>query len=331
MATAPPRAIERRRLRITGVVQGVGFRPFVYRLASEPGLGGFVLNDGAGRAGRGRGRPAEPRRVRRRDLAARPRRSPGSTIGRRSRSAPTASAAFRIETSAGGAATRPRAGRHRHLRRLPGGAAATRRTAATATRSSTAPTAGPASRSSTRVPYDRAEHDDGRASRCATRCRAEYEDPRDRRFHAQPIACPDCGPAAPAGGRAAGDEAPSRSRSRCSRAGAIVAVKGLGGYHLACDAAERARRSPRLRAAQAPRGEAVRGDGRRARAAGRARAPPRSASCFARGAAPDRARAAARRTPRSRTRSRPARPARRDAPLHAAPPPALRRLRRSRW
>ena len=48
MVTAPPRAIERRRLRITGVVQGVGFRPFVHGLASRHELGGFVLNDGSG-------------------------------------------------------------------------------------------------------------------------------------------------------------------------------------------------------------------------------------------------------------------------------------------
>ena len=66
-------------------------------------------------------------------------------------------------------------------------------TAATATRSSTAPTAGRGSRSSRGVPYDRPLTTMAGFEMCAA-CRAEYEDPADRRFHAQPNACPDCGP-----------------------------------------------------------------------------------------------------------------------------------------
>ena len=60
-------------------------------------------------------------------------------------------------------------------------------------------------------------------------CRREYEDPADRRFHAEPIACPVCGPqlSLPL----------EEARRACSATGAILAVKGLGGYHLACDAA----------------------------------------------------------------------------------------------
>ncbi|HEX6878516.1 MAG TPA: carbamoyltransferase HypF, partial [Nocardioidaceae bacterium] len=77
-------------------------------------------------------------------------------------------------------------------------------------------------------------------------CRTEYDDPADRRFHAQPIACPDCGPRLrlvakdadtgdPADTGLLGDAALAAARERIA-AGEIVAVKGLGGYHLACDA-----------------------------------------------------------------------------------------------
>ena len=63
------------------------------------------------------------------------------------------------------------------------------------------------------------------------RCRAEYEDPEDRRFHAEPIACPDCGPQL---------SRPIEAAVELLRDGAILAVKGLGGYHLACDASNEA-------------------------------------------------------------------------------------------
>jgi hydrogenase maturation protein HypF len=66
------------------------------------------------------------------------------------------------------------------------------------------------------------------------RCRAEYDDPADRRFHAQPNACPECGPTVRLGD-AAGDAA-MRAAAAALLDGAIVAVKGLGGYHLACRA-----------------------------------------------------------------------------------------------
>ena len=77
------------------------------------------------------------------------------------------------------------------------------------------------------VPYDRASTTMAGFTMCAN-CRREYEDPADRRFHAEPIACPACGPRL---------SMPLDEAVGLLRNGAILAVKGLGGYHLACDAA----------------------------------------------------------------------------------------------
>jgi len=87
------------------------------------------------------------------------------------------------------------------------------------------------------LPYDRERTAMAGFSMCPA-CRAEYEDPGNRRFHAEPIACPDCGPSLTlrdADGRAVTTD-PLRGAAAALRAGGIVAVKGLGGYHLACDA-----------------------------------------------------------------------------------------------
>src|ERR1700742_932270 len=69
------------------------------------------------------------------------------------------------------------------------------------------------------------------------RCMAEYHDPADRRFHAQPIACPECGPALwfwSQAGRVTGSDAALAAAQRALAAGAVVAIKGIGAYHLAC-------------------------------------------------------------------------------------------------
>ena len=87
----------------------------------------------------------------------------------------------------------------------------------------------------TGVPYDRARTTMAGFAMCDL-CRAEYEDPSDRRFHAEPIACPACGPSArlvdPGGGAVPGD--PVAAAAAALLDGRIVAVKGIGGFHLAC-------------------------------------------------------------------------------------------------
>src|SRR5262249_28835309 len=88
------------------------------------------------------------------------------------------------------------------------------------------------------LPYDRS-CTTMRGWRLCEACAREYDDPLNRRFHAQPIACPECGPhtVLSANGRSLVDGEAITETARLLRSGKIVAIKGLGGYHLACDAA----------------------------------------------------------------------------------------------
>ncbi len=90
----------------------------------------------------------------------------------------------------------------------------------------------------TGAPYDRERTTMASFVMC-DRCRAEYDDPRDRRFHAQPVACPACGPRLALRDRSGEEiacEDPIAETARRLLGGGIAAIKGLGGYHLACDA-----------------------------------------------------------------------------------------------
>jgi len=89
-----------------------------------------------------------------------------------------------------------------------------------------------------KLPYDRAFTTMAEFSLCE-QCQAEYKNPNDRRFHAQPNACPDCGPKLTLFGQQQdvidADDVVAKTVSLI-KAGSIIAIKGLGGYHLVCDA-----------------------------------------------------------------------------------------------
>ena len=245
------------RVRVEGVVQGVGFRPFVHRLAGELGLAGFVRNDARGVELEVEGAAEAVARFLERLAVDAPPLAAVEEV--RAVDVPArGEAGFAIAGSAGGAP-----------------AALVTPDAATCEdclRELFDPTdrrfrypfvnctnCGPRFTIVRGVPYDRPLTTMAGFAMCPA-CQAEYDDPADRRFHAQPNACPICGPRASlvaAGPSASGPAAtpsdtaaaapfPSGPAGDASdavvaaaaliRGGAIVAVKGIGGYHLACRA-----------------------------------------------------------------------------------------------
>jgi hydrogenase maturation protein HypF len=231
----------RLRVRVEGVVQGVGFRPHVYRLAGELGLSGYVLNDERGVLLEIEGSPPALERFLERLRAEPP------PLARIERVLPQAIAArgtstFEILPSV-------HAGSAQALV-LPDMATCTeclRELQDPRDRRYRYPfinctNCGPRFTIATGVPYDRPLTTMAGFDMCEL-CRAEYQDPADRRFHAQPNACPVCGPRARvlwADGTACADGTIPGDAVRAAAAalarGLIVAVKGIGGYHLACRA-----------------------------------------------------------------------------------------------
>jgi len=226
----------RRRLRVRGIVQGVGFRPTVYRLALERGLGGWVLNDAEGVLIELEGPEAGVEAF----LEALERDPPPlariTSIESESL-APLGEREFRIAPSAAG---------RRVALVSPDMAACDdcrRELADPADRRYRYPfinctNCGPRYSIMLDIPYDRPTTTMGGFTMCAE-CQAEYDDPADRRFHAQPNACPVCGPRLAlldANGRPVAADDPVPAVREALLAGRIVAVKGLTGFHLAADA-----------------------------------------------------------------------------------------------
>jgi len=216
---------ERVRLRIQGVVQGVGFRPHVYRLAQLFQLAGSVANDAAGVVVEVEGEPSQVRRFCREVTSAAP---PASRISKITREQlhPEGLEGFKIHESEAGSRSTALVSPDLHccsdcLRELSD--PNDRRFAYPFINCTNC---GPRYTIIRSLPYDRLSTTMSDFEQCED-CTKEYSDPADRRFHAQPNACPKCGPSL------------SASIAEIVEAlshGEIVAIKGVGGYHLVCDA-----------------------------------------------------------------------------------------------
>ncbi len=226
----------RTRVRVTGIVQGVGFRPFVYSLASDLHLGGLVGNDGDGVFAEVEGAPEAVAAFL---SALRTDAPPLASIDQIATTSltPDGTTTFTIAPSQ---SRGPR-------RALISADTATcddclAELADPADRRFGYPfinctNCGPRFTIVTGVPYDRPLTTMAGFAMCAL-CAREYHDPANRRFHAQPTCCPDCGPrlwlADDTGG--ARPVEPFKAAARVLADGGVLAVKGLGGYHLAADA-----------------------------------------------------------------------------------------------
>jgi hydrogenase maturation protein HypF len=220
-----------------GRVQGVGFRPFVYRLAQSLGLTGWVRNDSGAVEVHAEGQPERLRDFGTALLA----RAPSAAAARLIHVAtvPLEPARdFRIAASV--------ASRHAHLavplERSPCEACLAELTDPNARRYRypfiNCTECGPRYTILQRLPYDRCNTTLAGFRLCAD-CASEFDDPSDRRFHAQPLACAVCGPSVSwTDGRT--NEQGKRALAcavKALRRGDIVAMRGIGGYHLLCDAA----------------------------------------------------------------------------------------------
>jgi hydrogenase maturation protein HypF len=231
---------EGRSVRVRGLVQGVGFRPAVWRLAQHCGIAGEVWNDAQGVMIQAWGAPAALDDFVHRLRDGAPLLARVDTIDCAPLSDLQPVSDFRIVASRAGA--------------VQTGVVADAATCAlclaetqnTADRRYRYPFTncthcGPRFSILHSIPYDRANTSMSRFALCPE-CQREYDDPADRRFHAQPLACPACGPTTwlePLSDAAVvtGSTADAvETAGELLLEGAIVAVKGIGGFHLACDA-----------------------------------------------------------------------------------------------
>ncbi|MBI4424933.1 MAG: carbamoyltransferase HypF [Elusimicrobia bacterium] len=224
----------RLRLSIAGAVQGVGFRPFVHRLAADLGLRGFVLNDRAGVAIEVEGPEEALSRFASRVRTERP---AGAEIAALETTwlEPVGLAGFEIRESRGAAP-----GADWIQPDLAACAECSAEARAKTGRRSGYPFAtcarcGPRFTILTSLPYDRPRTTLAAFALCPA-CAREYADPGDRRFHAQAIACPACGPRLWLEPGKAEGAAALEGAARRLESGAIVALKGIGGFLLLCDA-----------------------------------------------------------------------------------------------
>ncbi|WP_086562138.1 carbamoyltransferase HypF [Streptomyces africanus] len=240
--TAPVTQAVRRRVTVRGTVQGVGFRPFVHRLATDLSLAGFVSNTANGVLIEVEGPPDRVAGFCDRLATEPPPLAAVSGVGFEDLPVTGAEDTFAIR------ATDHSPGRTHLPPDTATCADCLRELADPADRRHRHPFVtcthcGPRFTIATGMPYDRAVTTMTGFPMCAD-CAREYGDPLDRRFHAQPVACPGCGPRlrlVPAPGsevRPARDADALAAARALLAAGRIVAVKGLGGYHLACDATD---------------------------------------------------------------------------------------------
>src|SRR5215468_7290924 len=227
-------SVIRKAVEVAGIVQGVGFRPFVYRLANECGLTGLIANTPAGVSIEVQGDAEAVEKF----LARLPKEIPplAKITGLVPRdSEPREEKSFQIVASRMGQAAQalispdvtvcedclremndPRDRRFRYP-------------------FINCTNCGPRFTIIKDIPYDRARTSMAAFKMCGA-CRAEYDDPANRRFHAQPNACWDCGPQlqlwSALGSRKDVVE-PLREATRFIEQGGVLAVKGLGGFHLA--------------------------------------------------------------------------------------------------
>jgi len=224
-------------IRVRGVVQGVGFRPFVFRLAKENVLGGWVANDAEGveilLEGDARGVETFVQTLRSQPPPAAQIATLEITV-----TLPVGLTDFTIRGSSDGEHPTARISPDLPVCKQCLAELADPKNPRFAYPYINCTECGPRYSVILDLPYDRARTT-MKSWPLDPLCREQYENPADRRFHAQPVACPSCGPGfflKTADETILGSEASIRRAAELLLTGHIVAIKGIGGFHVACDA-----------------------------------------------------------------------------------------------